>query len=90
MSMKRNSSDQYLVILSAMLKGLRAYDTKAEISFLSYGTVLDVPTVKPEEGIFLEFAPMDRDHNLPMNAPGHSQGEGYIRLMGELLKIFDA
>ena len=88
--MKRNSSDQYLVILSAMLKGLRAYDAKAEISFLSYGTVLDVPTVKPEEGIFLEFAPMDRDHNLPMNAPGHTQGEGYIRLMNKLLKIFDA
>ncbi|MCR5262740.1 MAG: DUF4838 domain-containing protein [Clostridiales bacterium] len=86
---KMNSSDQYIRILSAMLKGLRAYDPKAEISFLSYGTVLDVPTVKPEEGIFLEFAPMDRDHDKAMDAPDHPRGARYIALMGELLKIFD-
>ncbi|MGI6743161.1 MAG: DUF4838 domain-containing protein [Eubacteriales bacterium] len=85
---KLNSSDQYLKILSAILHGLRARNSKAELSFLSYGTVLDVPTKKPEKGIFLEFAPMDRDHDLPLNSPD-LRGRKYIELLGKLEKVFD-
>ncbi|MBR2460747.1 MAG: DUF4838 domain-containing protein [Clostridia bacterium] len=54
-------SDQMLIFCHAVLRGLRKYDPEATQSYLAYMDTIKVPEkVAPEEGIFLEFAPIDR------------------------------
>ncbi len=49
-----------------MLRALRRFDPQAALSHLAYGPTLEPPArVKPEPGIFLEFAPIGRAHDRP-------------------------
>ncbi|MFA6948124.1 MAG: DUF4838 domain-containing protein, partial [Eubacteriales bacterium] len=50
-----SAPDKYLTLLSAILRGLRAYDSKAMLSYLAYASMTETPTKKPDDGIFLEF-----------------------------------
>jgi len=86
---KLSSADQYILILEAILKGLRRYDTQAKLAFLAYGTVLTVPSHVPE-GIFLEFAPMTRDHERPITVKDDRRAVDYLVLLDRLLDVFDA
>ena len=55
------ASDQTMLFCKAVLRGLRRYDPKATQSFLAYYDTLEAPkTVPHEEGIFLEYAPIER------------------------------
>ena len=55
-------SDQALIIYNRILKGLRRVDPEATQSFLAYQATIAAPTcVRPDSGIFLEYAPIDRD-----------------------------
>ena len=55
-------SDQALMIYNRILKGLRKVDPLATQSFLAYQATIAAPTqIKPDPGIFLEYAPIDRD-----------------------------
>lgn len=61
-------SDQQLILVNAMLAGIKTYDPKAQLCYLAYRDALDAPrSVKPMEGVFLEYAPIDRDHHRPLN-----------------------
>lgn len=61
-------SDQLLMFENAIIKGLRDVNPDAKLAHLAYFNTLEAPTVvKPEEGIFLEFAPIDRDHSRPLS-----------------------
>ncbi|MBR4866946.1 MAG: DUF4838 domain-containing protein [Clostridia bacterium] len=84
-----SSADQYILILEAILRGLRRYDPEAMLAFLAYGTVLTVPSWVPE-GIFLEFAPMTRDHEKPITCPDDPRSVAYLELLNRLLKVFRA
>jgi len=54
-------ADQALIFCRAALRGLRRYDPLASQSYLAYYDTLNVPeNVPTEEGIFLEFAPIER------------------------------
>ncbi len=83
-----NNSDQAVIIVNAILKGLRMYDSKARISFLSYSDTLQIPAVKPDSGVFLEFAPMNRDHTKAINANDNDSGRIYTNLLPQLLELF--
>lgn len=83
-----NRSDQLLRIDAAVLRGLRAYDPDAKLSFLSYSDTLELPSAAPGEGIFLEFAPMARDHAKPINSPDNPSGKIYTDLLPQLLGVF--
>lgn len=83
-----NQSDQAVLTVNAILKGLRLYNPFAKISFLSYSGTLQIPAIKPDNGVFLEFAPMNRDHTKPINASGNASGRIYTNLLTELLEIF--
>ena len=64
------ASDQTMLFCQAVLRGLRRHDPKATQSFLAYYDTLETPkTIPHTEGIFLEFAPIERwttgaDHEL--------------------------
>ena len=59
-------SEQALLVENAMLRELRRADPQATLSHLAYGPTLEPPSqVKPEPGIFLEFAPINRSYDRP-------------------------
>ena len=54
-------SDQQLIFLNRALKRIRSVRPDAELAYLAYMDTLAPPTVTvPEEGIFLEYAPMQK------------------------------
>lgn len=56
-------SDQQLTVLRAIIRKLREEIPDAMLAYLAYYSTLDVPaSVESEEGIFLEFAPIDKWH----------------------------
>ena len=58
---KRSYADHQLSVLNAMLKALRKEIPDARLCYLAYYEALAVPKeVLPEEGIFLEYAPIER------------------------------
>lgn len=60
-------SEQQLKLLHAMLKGIRQWDSKGRLSYLAYwDTMVPPEKVMPENGILLEFAPMNRDFHCPI------------------------
>lgn len=70
-----SASEQALIIENRMLAAIRKVDPKASLAHLAYAQTLEAPRkVKPIPGIFLEFAPINRDHHAgiaegPTNQP---------------------
>ncbi len=80
-------SDQNLLFLSAVLRGLRQYDPQAELCYLAYHEMLTPPTLPIPDGMFLEFAPIDRDPLLPLTAEENRPTREAIE---RLLTVFPA
>lgn len=55
-----SSSDQNLIFMERVLRGLRRYDPQAEVCYLAYHETLTPPTLPIPDGIFLEFAPFTK------------------------------
>ncbi|MBR5739455.1 MAG: DUF4838 domain-containing protein [Lachnospiraceae bacterium] len=56
-----SASDQQLLVLNAIQKKIRKTKPEARLAFLAYFGTLSVPErVKPADGIFLEYAPMEK------------------------------
>lgn len=85
-----SGADTGMLFANAVAEGLKAYDSKAMEAYIAYADAKVLPTEKPAENVFLEFAPMDRDHNRPMNAQNDERGTEYIKLLEGLLTIFPA
>jgi hypothetical protein len=84
-----SDTDQALILENAMLKAVRTVDPKATMAHLSYANTLAPPKdVKPESGIFLEFAPIERHYMMKLSnreAPGR---RGLTH--GDILDYLDA
>jgi len=98
-----SDSDQALIIENAMIKALRRKDPNASLAHLAYVNTMPPPKkVKPEPGIFLEFAPIYREWDKPLSdsAAGivaTKQGAGdrlthgqTMQLLKENLEVFPA
>lgn len=91
-------SEQALILENAIVKALRKeIDPAASLAHLAYHNTLPAPQkVKPEEGIFLEFAPFHRSWSVSLKdtaATGWDQSIGishgeYLRQLDENLKVF--
>ena len=88
-----SDSDQALILENALLKALRQGDPRATVAHLVYMNTLKPPTqVKPQPGIFLEYAPYMRRYDVPfrhrearLDRPGvPSHGEQLDALDGNL------
>ncbi len=93
-----NLADQALLFENAMIAGLREIDPEAKLAHLAYDNTTPAPIcVKPAEGIFLEYAPIDRCHERPLTdleagwaaRPRWKNGD-YVQMLYDNLKVFDA
>ena len=62
----KSFEEQNLLIYQAMLNGIKKYDEKATLSYLVYGN--ESIDNRPIDGLFIEFAPFLRRHDLPITA----------------------
>lgn len=82
---KLSASEQQTLFLNAVLGALRREIPDAQLAYLAYqGTVSAPRQVKPAEGLFLEFAPINRD----MTRPLREQDASELRDIRELLSLF--
>lgn len=64
-----SNSDQALTMENAMIRALRTQKPSAKLAHLAYASTAQPPvSVKAEDGIFLEYAPIARDHTIPFEA----------------------
>jgi len=92
-----SASDQALIIENRMLEAIRAVDPDATLAHLAYDATIEPPLkVKPADGIFLEFAPIERQWDRPLRdleAPGRKGRMSHKRVLELLdanLKVFPA
>ncbi len=72
-----SDSDQALLLENKILAALRKTDSRALLAHLCYQNTLKPPMqIKPERGVFLEFAPISRQYNVPVSrreVPAHAE-----------------
>lgn len=84
-----SDSDQALVLENALLKALKQADPRATLAHLAYARTITPPTqVKPEPGIFLEFAPIARRFDRPLSAPDVAEHRKFIEELDANLEVF--
>lgn len=89
-----NAADQALIYENVIIKALKTLDPDAQLAHLCYYNTVEAPKhVKPEEGIFLEFAPIGRNSSEPLANLDAMGTDGrthrvYLNALSENLKIF--
>jgi hypothetical protein len=84
-----SASDQALLLENHLLDALRKIDSKAQVAHLAYGTTIEPPKqVAPQPGIFLEFAPIQRRHDVALSAVGVPENKRYLELLDANLRVF--
>lgn len=64
-----SDSDQALLMENRILAALKKADPRASLAHLAYHNTIAPPgRIAPQPGIFLEFAPIRRRHDVPMDA----------------------
>ncbi|HJN15651.1 MAG TPA: DUF4838 domain-containing protein, partial [Armatimonadota bacterium] len=62
-----NDADQSLLVTNAILAALRTFDPDARVAGLAYHGTQTPPTqVRPADGVFLEYAPIERQWDRPI------------------------
>ncbi len=80
---KLSPSDQQMRVLNRIQRRLKEDNSKAELAYLAYFDTISPPkNEKPEEGIFLEYAPFTRDFHKPVTEYAESEH------LGALLNFF--
>lgn len=75
-------SEQALIYENRLIEILRKINPDATVAHLAYNNTGKAPRlVKPDSGIFLEYAPIDRDLSAPMK-------EEHVRRLAENLEVF--
>ena len=84
-----SAADQALTVYNAILQGLRRVDPLAKQCYLAYHDANAVPvSVRPDDGIYLEYAPFCRDHRKPLVDPDSSRNTSEIRNLPALVEYF--
>ena len=84
-----SAADQALRITNAMAEGFKRYDPLAKTSYLAYHDALAVPAcTEPAQGVYLEFAPIERDSQRPMDDPECAENLRLGRAAKELISFF--
>jgi len=76
-----SGSDQAMLIYNAMQRGVRQVRPKGKIAYLAYYNTLEVPAVKPENGIFLEYAPIARRFDKPIYDPENGSSADTLKAL---------
>jgi hypothetical protein len=80
-----SASEQALVIENRIVRELRKVEPKAQLSHLAYANTMAPPrNVKPDQGIFLEYAPINRRYDVPYAQQDPKEAEGLGALEANL------
>lgn len=98
-----SASEQALLVENHMLRALRNRDPQATLAHISYHHTLAAPArVKPEPGVFLEFAPICRDYTKSIADrdaatrrpagphPDPTTNGGYLDILAANMEVFGA
>jgi hypothetical protein len=82
-------SDQALIIYQAIARGIRRAHHDAKQCYLAYHATLKAPhSLRPDDAIFLEYAPFRRNPHVPMMEPSCEANAGEGAHLPELLNFF--
>jgi hypothetical protein len=87
-----SDSEQALILENSIIKALKTVDPDATLAHLAYLNTLPPPVkIKPEAGIFLEFAPIQRSWAQPLCNESASvvRTDSLVRTNADLLKLLD-
>jgi hypothetical protein len=86
-----SDSDQALILENALLDALRQVDPRATLAHLAYLNTLPAPSeIRPQPGIFVEYAPIRRRHDTPFGQRDAVQDRPDAPTHGEQLDDLDA
>ncbi|HBL83935.1 MAG: hypothetical protein A2Y17_03880 [Clostridiales bacterium GWF2_38_85] len=86
---KRTATDSALTIYNAIQRGLKKHNSLSTQCYLAYHDTNELPkNVVPEDGIFLEFAPMQRDFHMSINSVSSDKNKKELHSLSELLQFF--
>jgi hypothetical protein len=84
-----SDSDQALLVENAMCQALRRQEPKAQVAHLAYHNTLKPPKqVKPADGVFLEYAPIQRRYDLPYEQQQKPEDPDALSALDANLKVF--
>ncbi len=83
------ASDEALLMYNAMNRGVRRVQPDAGVSYLAYDDAIATPEkVVPDEGVYLEYAPMKRNVTRAIFDPESEMNRQAIASLEGLLKAF--
>jgi hypothetical protein len=86
-----SESDQALILENSLLDALRQVDPRATLAHLVYLNTLDAPSaIQPRPGIFVEYAPIERCHDIPFGQRAASADRPGAPTHGDQLDALDA
>jgi hypothetical protein len=90
-----SDSDQALLVEHEMLRAIRTVDPRGALAHVVYHRTLEPPTqIRPEPGIFLEFAPIERRYDTPLaeraarRLPGNMTHGEHLDCLDANLEVF--
>lgn len=84
-----SESDQALLLENHLVRALRQLDPAAQLAHLAYANTLAAPRrVKPEPGVFLEFAPIHRRYDQPYAQQTGPAVKDALTALEENLRVF--
>jgi hypothetical protein len=82
-------SDQALTYANRMLRAIREVHPDAQVSYLAYHATLSPPeAVEPQEGVFLEFAPIRRCYRHAINDPECAVNRAQVGALTGNIELF--
>jgi hypothetical protein len=85
------ASDQALLVENRVVRALRDFNPKARLAHLAYtNTLLPPRRVKPEPGVFLEYAPIRRRYDIPYKQQSAFDQPDGLSALDANLEVFPA
>jgi hypothetical protein len=82
-------SEQATVIENRLCRALRTLDGRAQVAHLAYQNTLTPPRkVKPDEGVFLEYAPINRRYDLPYERQEDAKNADGLHVLDANVQVF--
>jgi len=84
-----SDSEQALLVANRILEALRKVDARAQVAHLAYDNTLPPPRqIKPEPGIFLEYAPIHRRYDMPFEQADDPNSRRELEMLEANLAVF--
>jgi hypothetical protein len=84
-----SDSEQALLLENHLLRALQRLNPGAQLAHLAYANTLQPPQqVKPREGVFLEYAPINRRYDVPYARQTRAEDKDGLPALDANLKVF--